>query len=82
MKILKFGIRFWITVASVLSFMGGWVMLVHAPKPYQLFQQSATIQTLEPLPLLSDYANNTSIQNQMSFNSSQPRRSFFKTGGS
>ncbi len=35
MKLLKFGIRFWITITSVLSFLTGWIMLAHAPKPNQ-----------------------------------------------
>jgi len=81
MKLLKFGIRTWITIASVLSFLAGWVMLVHAPKPAQLsvFNTAPTLPTLEPLPPLGMDTNN--IQSQSLF--LRPRsRSFFRTGGS
>ena len=80
MKTLKFGLRFWITITSVLSFVGGWIMLVHAPKPAQLFPDPAP--TLAPLPPLFDNSNNNA-QSQSLFGF-QPRRSssFFRTGGS
>jgi hypothetical protein len=80
MKILKFGLRFWITAASVLSFVGGWIMLVHAPKPYQLFQRT-TAQALEPLPPLSDFGTGNNVQSQSFFQPRQ-RNAFFRTGGS
>jgi hypothetical protein len=81
MKLLKSGLRFWLTLASVTSFAGGWAMLAHAPKPYQLFQQT-TAPTLEPLPPLFD-AQAVSDQQQL-FNIQPRRRSngFFRTGGS
>ena len=82
MKTLKFGLRFWITITSVLSFVGGWIMLAHAPKPATLFPQVAP--TLEALPPLFSDSNN--VQSQ-SFFSVQPRQRFggspfFRTGGS
>jgi hypothetical protein len=81
MKLLKFGIRTWITIASVLSFAVGWVMLVHAPKPAQLsiFNTTNALPTLEPLPPLGTDLSN--FQNQTMFFQPQ-RRSFFRTGGS
>ena len=90
MKLLKFGIRTWITIASVASFVMGWVMLVHAPKPYQAPQQfaSTTSQTLDPLPSLSDFGQgDDNFQNQPLFSVQQQRprfggNSFFRTGGS
>ena len=33
MKIVRTGLRFWLTLASFASFLAGWVLLVHAPKP-------------------------------------------------
>ena len=83
MKKLKFGLRFWITITSILSFVGGWIMLVHSPKPAQLIPDAAS--TLEPLPPLFDNINDN-IQNQSLF-SIQPRQRFggnpfFRTGGS
>ena len=90
MKLLKFGIRTWITLASVMSFAAGWVMLVHAPKPYQAPQQfaSAAPQTLDPLPPLSQFGqddNNFQSQQFFSIQQQRPRfggNSFFRTGGS
>jgi len=88
MKILKFGLRFWITVTSVVSFAVGWIMLVHSPKPAQLsLGSTSSVPTLEPLPPLSAFDSGSSnLQNQPLF-SVQPRQrfgnnSFFRTGGS
>jgi hypothetical protein len=89
MKLLKIGIRFWITLTSVLSFLTGWVMLAHAPKPNQaIFSSSnvaAPLPTLEPLNPLSGSDDNN-FQNQPLF-SVQPSvrsqfRPAFRTGGS
>jgi len=55
MKPLKFGLRVWITIASVLSFAGGWIFLSHAGKPAPLFPsqpQSQTGSDLQPIPTL------------------------------
>jgi len=86
MKSLKFGLRFWLTITSVFSFVGGWVMLVHAPKPAQLqfsLGNTSSAPTLEPLPPLSAFGSNGN--NQTIF-SSRPRQGFggpsFRTGGS
>ena len=89
MKLIKLGIRFWITLTSVLSFMTGWVMLAHAPKPNQSGSASTSIAaplpTLEPLNSFSGSDDNNS-QNQPLF-SVQPNtrsqfRPSFRTGGS
>jgi len=86
MKLVKIGIRFWITVASLGSFVGGWIMLVHSPKPAQLSQpaeDAALIPTLEPLPPLSEFRSaNNNFQSQQFFSVQPRRRSFFRTGGS
>ena len=89
MKVLKLGIRFWITLTSVLSFMTGWVMLAHAPKPHQPSSAwtsiAAPLPTLEPLNSLSGSDDNNS-QNQPLFSvQPSPRSQFrpaFRTGGS
>jgi hypothetical protein len=89
MNILKSGLRFWITSASILSFVGGWIMLVHAPKPASLIAQNTNTTappTLEPLPPLFGQSNNT-FQNQQPLFSVQPQQRFggspfFRTGGS
>ncbi len=94
MKLLKFGLNFWITITSVASFLTGWILLAHAPKPIQNNSsprvEVAPLPTLEPLAPLSDFNsgfNNAQPQAQSSpFFNFQPRRrsnfgSFF-TGGS
>jgi len=89
MKLLKLGIRFWITITSLLSFLVGWIMLAHAPKPDQsgwLASSSvAPLSTLEPLRPLSAFEPGTDgFQDQPMFGF-QPRnqfRPFFRTGGS
>jgi hypothetical protein len=53
MKTTKNGLRIWIASASVVSFMGGWSLLAHAPKPAPLPQLngsgSTQVQNLQPL---------------------------------
>ncbi len=91
MKILKFGLRFWITLTSAVTFVTGWIMLAHAPKPDQqssLFSSisSSSVPTLEPLPPLSDFnANGNDLQSQSWFSLQPSPRTFrpmFRTGGS
>jgi len=90
MKIIKAGIRFWITLASTISFIGGWVMLAHAPKPFQGNSSQSSINplpTLEPIAPLSDFGssqNQNNFQSQQFFNAQPRARSnpFFTTGGS
>ena len=89
MKTLKSKLRLWVTTLSLASFVGGWIMLAHAPKPASLIQDiaSASLPTLEPLPPLSAFDPGSSgVQNQQLFNI-QPRQRFgfnpfFRTGGS
>ena len=91
MKLLKMGIRFWITITSVVSFLTGWVMLAHAPKPIQASSSSSNVAsplpTLEPLRPLSDFGSDeNNFQNQPLF-SVEPNvrsqfRPSFRTGGS
>ena len=58
MKLFKFGLRLWIMLTSVVSFLMGWIMIAHAPKPIQPGSSSsvnvAIIPTLAPLPNLED----------------------------
>ena len=93
MKLLKLGLRVWLTIASVLSFIGGWILLVHAPKPNQgasLYGATTTkaYPTLEPLPPLQSIGGgDDNSQNQFFFNNTQPNfqarsRPSFRTGGS
>jgi hypothetical protein len=48
MKIFRKALRYWIAIASVLSFLGGWVILAHSPKPVPLATvQSAALPTIQ-----------------------------------
>jgi len=94
MKLLKFGLRFWITLTSVFSFLVGWVMLAHAPKPVQAAQATTTTQSIvvTPLPTLAPLnfsnGNNGGIQvQQFNVQPQQPsiftqQQPVFSTGGS
>jgi hypothetical protein len=50
MKTFRKLLRFWIAIASLLSFLGGWVILAHSPKPVD--QQASTVQSAAALPNL------------------------------
>lgn len=59
MKPVKTGLRIWIAVTSILSFLAGWALLSHANKPVSLFSSltsnptaSLTVATLQPVPSL------------------------------
>ncbi len=92
MKLLKLGIRFWITTSSIFSFLIGWILLAHAPKPDQtgaLGNRSnapGTLPTLQPLTPLDQFpAGDDGVQNQRPFFTIPSRnqaRPFFSTGGS
>ena len=89
MKLIRFGIRFWITITSVVSFLTGWILLAHAPKPTGSIMSNANnvapIPTLEPLQPLSDFqSDDNNFQSAPPFNF-QPRNQFrpsFRSGGS
>ena len=57
MKIFRKILRYWIAIASVLSFLGGWVILAHSPKPVQQ-QPAASVQpiNLPSLPPIQAYS--------------------------
>jgi hypothetical protein len=92
MKFLKLGLRLWITIASMFSFLVGWIMLGHSPKPTQPTSSANTaftpLPTLAPLPPLNTNDGGSSQNQQFFFDSqSQPQpsfrsRPFFSTGGS
>jgi hypothetical protein len=65
MKPLKLALRIWFTITSVLSFLIGWALLSHAPKPASIFSlfsspasssyssSNADTTSLNPLPTLA-----------------------------
>ena len=80
MKPLNVGLRSWIAVTSVVSFLGGWAILSHAQKPAPLFVSQPAAQTsplsdpnvtsqtllptLQPIPELSDLTSTSNVQVQ------------------
>ena len=75
MKSLKLGLRIWIAVTSIFSFLGGWIMFSHAGKPAPLFSSSNTtapatnvsapaqpseLPTLAPIPSLDSLVSSSS----------------------
>jgi hypothetical protein len=74
MKILKTIFRYWIAIASLGSFMGGWILFSRAGKPAALFSTGSQnslpmsmdqgsnlspLPTLAPIPSLNDLVGNT-----------------------
>ena len=54
MKFWKSLIRVWFTVASLVSFLIGWSVLAHAPKPNQFNPSDVpAMPRLEPVPTLN-----------------------------
>jgi len=91
MKPLKFGLRVWIALTSVLSFLAGWMLLAHAGKPAPLIASQpaavdtsnstssiAPLPTLQPLPSLNDLTSSSATQLQsLPSIQSNPPASFF-----
>jgi hypothetical protein len=87
MKYLKSSLRVSIALGSVAGFLGGWVLLAHAPKPAPLAAQPpaaepAALPTLAPIPSFRQRSQDNVFQ-QFSVNPpsgfSRPR---LRTGGS
>ena len=94
MKLFRFALNIWITLASLGSFFIGWVALAHSAKPVQptTSQQAPAISapaipTLAPLQDLQTGSNGNNFQNfqvqipQQNFNTA-PQQPLFQTGGS
>jgi hypothetical protein len=84
MKIIKKGMRLWITTASVFSFLAGWVFFAHSNKPAPLQASQPAVTTTTNTLSSQSFSRNTQTglfpfagQNQI--NSFSPR---LRTGGS
>lgn len=56
MKIWKNIIRVWFTLVSLASFLVGWVVLAHAPKPNQFDPTDLPdLPKLEPVPSIEQF---------------------------
>jgi hypothetical protein len=90
MKLVKKSLRVWLTIASVFTFLVGWVILAHSNKPAPLqIGQPAISSPASNLPSTGN-TNNSFSQNSSSggffpFTSQLQSRSFsprMRTGGS
>jgi hypothetical protein len=67
MKPLKLALRIWITITSLLSFLVGWALLSHAPKPASIFSSQTNLSSVsspaavDPLPTLAPIPSLDSI---------------------
>ncbi len=97
MKLFRFALNIWITIASVGSFLVGWVALAHSPKPVShasqpqvTYSNSAALPTLTPLQLSGNGGNfqNFQVAPSTSFNNNNggffnsAPQPIFRTGGS
>jgi hypothetical protein len=92
LKLVKTVLRFWIALTATGSFLAGWALFAHSPKPIQpnsgATSLTAALPTLAPLqPLdLSGNSSSAGIQSPM-FNVQQQSSLFaqaplLRTGGS
>jgi hypothetical protein len=62
MKLFRKLLHYWIGIASVLSFLGGWIILAHSPKPVPPQSSSsippAAMPTLPPIQVYGGTTNN------------------------
>ena len=84
MKIWKTVIRIWFTLASLASFLVGWSVLAHAPKPNQFnLSDVPSMPKLDPVPSLNQVMlsgqSNDFIQPSRNFNQ---RALVLRSGGS
>ncbi|HLO29105.1 MAG TPA: hypothetical protein VK249_08225 [Anaerolineales bacterium] len=81
MKFWKTVIRIWFTLASLASFLVGWVVIAHSPKPNQ-FKASdiPPMPKLEPVPSLDQVV--LSNQSDNFIRPSQQHTVILRSGGS
>ena len=82
MKFWKKLIRVWFTIASLSSFLIGWAVLAHSPKPNQFNPLDVpALPRLDPVPSLDQVM--VAIQSQtQSFMGNNQRRYVLRSGGS
>jgi hypothetical protein len=78
MKIFRKVLRYWIAVASMVSFLGGWIILAHSPKPVQ----AVTIQqaALPNLPPIQAFGSNVNNNGPSFFSNNAPANPQFNSG--
>ncbi len=85
MKIFKYGLRIWFTVASLFSFLVGWVFFAHANKPAPLQVSQPALSAPAPQISTRTFFDDRS-SNLPTFSTRQQTaptfRSRLRTGGS
>jgi hypothetical protein len=83
MKLWKNAIRIWFTLASLASFLVGWAVLAHAPKPNQFNGSNVpAMPRLDPVPSL-DQVMLSSGQSQQSLGFQRRQQAqILRSGGS
>ncbi|HTX91445.1 MAG TPA: hypothetical protein VMC09_09525 [Anaerolineales bacterium] len=62
MKPFRKALRLWFVIASVFSFLGGWVLLAHSPKPVQVTSaRSSALANLPPIQAFGSNVNNNGL---------------------
>jgi hypothetical protein len=80
MKFWKSLIRVWFTLASLASFLIGWVVLAHAPKPNQFNASNVpAMPRLDPVPSLDQVMLSEQF---LGFNQRNQRVRVLRSGGS
>ena len=86
MKIWKSVIRIWFTLASLASFLVGWAVLAHAPKPNQFnLSGVSAMPKLDPIPSLEQVmlsGQSQVSQSSQSFTQRSQRSVVLRSGGS
>ena len=84
MKLWKSLIRIWLTLASLGSFLVGWVVIAHAPKPNQFNPSNVpAAPKLDPIPSLDQViTSGEQSQPQIAIRPSQQRMRVLRSGGS
>ena len=79
MKLFRKLLRYWIAFASIISFLAGWVILAHSPKPVQAASAQPSV-TLPNLPPIQAYGNDGSNNGLNFFSNSAPSSPQSSTG--
>ena len=82
MKFWKSLIRVWFTLASLASFLIGWAVLAHAPKPNQFNPANVpAMPNLDPVPSLNQVML-SGQSDSLGFNQPMQQTQILRSGGS
>jgi hypothetical protein len=74
MKFFRKVLHYWIAFVSILSFLGGWIILAHSPKPVQAAPVQSPI-SLSNLPPIQAFGKNTNTNGLDFFTNNAPANS-------